>query len=175
MMKLKKAGQNDFTDLKQLYLTIIENTKQMEKYGRWKKGLYPTDAIIEDYLNQQNMYIFIDDQKITGAMAITLKQDESYHQISWKIKAKDDDVAVIHILGIHPHYQNKGIGMKLVNEAIQIAKLYQKKVIRLDALESNEPARHLYEKVGFVYRGKQCVYAPNTGETYFYYYEKEIV
>lgn len=47
-------------------------------------------------------------------------------------------------------------------------------MIRLDALESNMPARHLYEKMGFEYRGKQFLYAPNTGETYFYFYEKII-
>ena len=174
-MEFKRASQKDLTELKQLYLTIIENTRDMEKYGRWKKDIYTTDTIIENYLNQQSMYMLIEKNKIIAAMAMTLKQDEDYHQISWEIATKDDEVAVIHILGIHPHYQNKGVGSQFIEEALQLAKLHQKKAVRLDALESNLPARHLYEKLGFVYRGKQYLYAPNTKETYFYYYEKVII
>lgn len=132
-MEFKRASQNDLTDLKQFYQTIIENTKAMEKYGRWKKGIYPTDAIIENYLNQQSMYLLIEKNKIIAAMAMTLKQDEGYHHISWTIEAKDDEVAVIHILGIHPHYQNRGVGSQFIEEAIQVAKLHQKKAVRLDA------------------------------------------
>lgn len=132
-MEFKRASQNDLTYLKQFYQTIIENTKDMEKYGRWKKGIYPTDAIIENYLNQQSMYLLIEKNKIIAAMAMTLKQDEDYHHISWTIEAKDDEVAVIHILGIHPYYQNRGVGSQFIEEAIQVAKLHQKKAVRLDA------------------------------------------
>ena len=96
-MEFKRASQKDLTELKQLYLTIIENTRDMEKYGRWKKDIYPNDTIIENYLNQQSMYMLIEKNKIIAAMAMTLKQDEDYHQISWEIATKDDEVAVIHI------------------------------------------------------------------------------
>ena len=43
--------------------------------------------------------------------------------------------------------------------------------IRLDALASNTPAHKLYERLGFEYRGKQHLYAENTGWTDFYFFE----
>ena len=49
-----------------------------------------------------------------------------------------------------------------------------KKAIRLDALASNIPAQHMYEKLGFAYRGKRNLYAENTGWTDFLYYELPI-
>lgn len=174
MMRFIKANQSDFIAISQFYLTVIEKTKYMDKYGQWKKDVYPTDTIIQSYLTHQQMYLLIEDKVIIAAMAITMYQDDSYHHILWNVEAKDDEVAVIHLLGMHPYYQNKGIGARFLEKAIQLAKFHQKKVIRLDALESNMPARHLYEKMGFEYRGKQFLYAPNTGETYFYFYEKII-
>ena len=47
----------------------------------------------------------------------------------------------------------------------------RKYAIRLDTLASNIPAQHMYEKLGFEYRGKQNLYAENTGWTDFLYYE----
>lgn len=46
-----------------------------------------------------------------------------------------------------------------------------KKTIRLDVLASNVPARRMYERLGFEYRGKQNLFAANTGWTDFLYYE----
>ena len=43
--------------------------------------------------------------------------------------------------------------------------------IRLDALASNTPAHKIYERLGFEYRGKQHLYAENTGWTDFYFFE----
>ena len=45
------------------------------------------------------------------------------------------------------------------------------KAVRLDALASNKPAHRIYERLGFEYRGKQHLYAENTGWTDFYFFE----
>ena len=63
------------------------------------------------------------------------------------------------------------MGAQLVRGALDIARLQHKKALRLDALESNLPARRLYESQGFAYRGRQRLWADNTGWTQFCYYE----
>ena len=45
------------------------------------------------------------------------------------------------------------------------------KAIRLDALASNTPAHKIYKSLGFEYKGKQYLYAENTGWTDFYFFE----
>ena len=61
------------------------------------------------------------------------------------------------------------LGMTL--EAIELAKAKCMKAIRLDALATNTPAHKLYESQGFEYRGKQNLYAENTGWTDFFFFE----
>ena len=104
-------------------------------------------------------------------MAVTKSQSKDYHCINWSIDAADDEVAVIHILCVNPDYQQQGIGKRMIQESIAIAKKEMKKAIRLDALESNTPAHRLYQSLGFEYRGKQHLYAENTGWTNFLFFE----
>lgn len=170
-MNCKKAQLKDFDSIKLLYDEIIDNTKDIEKYARWKKGQHPTDSIIKGYLDNQSMYLFKDNELIVGAMALTMNQGDDYHKIKWNINVQDNDVAVIHILGINPKYQRNGIGKQMIDEAIKIAKDNHKKVLRLDALASNTPAQKMYLGKGFTYCGMLNQYAENTGWTDFYFYE----
>jgi ribosomal protein S18 acetylase RimI-like enzyme len=78
---------------------------------------------------------------------------------------------VIHILAVSPGYQGKGIGSEMIREAIRMALSKGMKAIRLDALASNTPAHRIYERLGFVQRGQQHLYAENTGWTDFYFFE----
>ena len=43
----------------------------------------------------------------------------------------------------------------MMAEIISLAMEKGKKAIRLDTLVSNIPAQHMYEELGFAYRGKQ--------------------
>ena len=104
-------------------------------------------------------------------MAVTMYQSEDYDAIDWSRHVVDDEVAVIHILAVSPDSQGKGIGSEMVNEAIRMAKSKGMQAIRLDALASNTPAHKLYKRLGFEYRGKQHLYAENTGWTDFYFFE----
>ena len=104
-------------------------------------------------------------------MAVTMYQSEDYHAIDWSQQVADDEVAVIHILAVSPDSQGKGIGSEMIREAIRIALSKGMQAIRLDALASNTPAHKIYERLGFEYRGKQHLYAENTGWTDFYFFE----
>ena len=59
----------------------------------------------------------------------------------------------------------------MIREAVRMAGDKGMKAIRLDALATNTPAHKIYERLGFVYRGKQHLYADNTGWTDFYFFE----
>ena len=143
----------------------------MAAYARRSKGKHPTIEGISAYINKGSMYIYHERGVIVGAMAVTMYQGEDYHAIDWSQQVADDKVAVIHILAVSPDSQGKGIGSKMVNEAIRMAKSKGMQAIRLDALASNTPAHKIYERLGFEYRGQQHLYAENTGWTDFYFFE----
>ena len=123
------------------------------------------------YIEEGNLYLYREENVILGAMAATMYQEEDYHAIEWSKQVVDNEVAVIHILAVSPDCQGKGIGSEMVREAINLAKEKGMQAIRLDALASNIPAHRMYERLGFEYRGKQHLYAENTGWTDFYFFE----
>ncbi len=173
-MDIRCAQQSDFDKVVSFYKYVIRETHEIEKYARWVYGQHPTDAIIQGYIEQKAMYILEEKQQIIGAMAVTLFQGEDYHSINWNADAADDEVAVVHILCISPDWQKQGIGKKMVRESINIAERERKKAVRLDALASNTPAHNMYQSLGFEYRGKQNLYAENTGWTNFLFFEYEV-
>ena len=170
-MRLELATQNDFDAIITFYDDVTERTSEMATYARWSKGKHPTIEGIRAYINEGSMYLYRNNGKIVGAMAVTMYQSEDYHAIDWSQQVADDEVAVIHILAVSPDSQGKGIGSEMIREAIRMAKSKGMQAIRLDALASNTPAHKIYERLGFEYRGKQHLYAENTGWTDFYFFE----
>ena len=170
-MKLELATQNDFDAIITFSDDVTERTPEMATYARWSKGKHPTVEGIRAYIDEGSMYLYRESGAIVGAMAVTMFQGEDYHDINWMQQVADDKVAVIHILAVSPDAQGKGIGSKMIREAIRLAIDNGMQAIRLDALASNTPAHRLYERLGFEYRGKQHLYAENTGWTDFYFFE----
>ena len=170
-MKLELATQNDFNAIIAFYDDVTERTPEMATYARWSKGKHPTTEGIRAYIGEGSMYLYRENDVIVCAMAVTMYQGEDYHAIDWTEQVSDDRVAVIHILAVSPDAQGKGIGSEMILEAIHLAHTRDMQAIRLDALASNTPAHKIYERLGFEYRGKQHLYAENTGWTNFYFFE----
>ena len=170
-MTLYKAKIKDDDAILSFYDEVIDRTPDISLYARWSKGKHPTAAGIRAYIKEGSMYLYKEEDVIVGAMAVTLYQGEDYHAIEWSEQVPDDEVAVIHILAVHPDRQGSGIGSEMVREAIRLARDNGMKAVRLDALASNTPAHSMYKRLGFEYRGKQHLYAENTGWTDFYFFE----
>ena len=170
-MKLDKATINDFESIIKFYDDVISRTPEMETYARWKKGQHPTEEGIKAYIEEGSMYLYKENDTIVGAMAVTMYQGEDYHAIEWAKHVDDNEVSVIHILAVNPDYQGSGVGAEMIREAINLSVDSGMKSIRLDALASNTPAHKIYRRIGFEYRGKQHLYAENTGWTDFLFFE----
>ena len=171
IMKLELATRNDYDSIIAFYDDVTERTPKMVTYARWSKGKHPTVEGIHAYIDEGSMYLYRENDVIVGAMAVTMYQGEDYHAIDWAEQVADDRVAGIHRLAVSPDSHGKGIGSEMIREAIRMAQSNGMQAIRLDALASNTPAHRLYERLGFGYRGKQHLYAENTGWTDFYFFD----
>ena len=112
---------------------------------------------------------------VAGMVAIVMHQGVDYETVSWAEKLGNDQVATLHILAVCPEYRGRALGSTILELAEELAKQQGKRAMRLDVLESNLPAQRMYEKAGYVYRGKQRWYAENTGWTNFLLYEKSLI
>lgn len=172
--KIVRAQENDFSVLRDFYDKVIDESPEMEKYARWKKGMHPADETIKNYIASSSMYIVWKGEKIAAAFALTMCQGEDYHPVEWHKKLNDAEVSVLHILAVNPEFQGMGLGKKTVMAAMEIAENNGRKSFRLDALASNIPARKMYESLGFEFRGTQYWFAKNTGWTDFVLYEHDL-
>lgn len=171
MVRLVGATQQDFDDIIAFYDDVSARTPDIALYARWSKGKHPTEEDIQIYIEEGSMYLYRENGGIVGAMAVTMYQGEDYHAIEWVRQVGNDEAAVIHILAVSPDRQGEGIGSEMIREAIHLAQANGMKAVRLDALASNTPAHRIYERLGFVQRGQQHLYAENTGWTDFYFFE----
>ncbi len=57
--------------------------------------------------------------------------------------------AVIELVGVDPEWRGRGIGRRLVQSAIAIARAARRKAVSLEVVWGNTRARRLYESLGF--------------------------
>ena len=164
----------DLETVKGHYINVIENTPEIDKTARWVYGKHPTDEALRSFIENGEMYLLADGGTVAGMVAIVMHQGTDYEDIPWTEKLENDQVATLHLLAVCPEYRGRSLGNTILELAGELAKQQGKRAIRLDVLESNHPARHLYEKNGFIFRGKEHWYAENTGWTDFLLYEKPL-
>lgn len=102
----------------------------------------------EDELNKNNMAIYL--------VALYEKKVIGYAGM-WHVINEGH----ITNIAVDPEYRKKGVGKKLVNELIEIAKDKEMIGITLEVRTSNEVAINLYKKQGFLLEGIRKEYYEN--------------
>lgn len=71
-----------------------------------------------------------------------------------------------HILNlcIHPDWQSRGLGRKLIQRLFKIARQHAAETAFLEVRESNRAALALYQRLGFVEIGRRRDYYPSIGD-----------
>ena len=169
-MRLVQTDNLEF--LRKKYIEVIEQTPDFMRNVRWIYGQHPKDEMIQDYMDNREMYALMNGNEIAGMVAVVMHQDDNYKTVPWQVDLRNDEVATIHILAICPEYQGRSLGIQLINQIEKLSKNNGKKAVRLDVLKSNIPAQKMYERAGYSLRGEQKLYAENTGITDFLFYEK---
>lgn len=170
-IQLEKAAPEALEAVIAFYDDVIKNTPDIASTARWRIGSHPTEEGLKTSIQERDLYVCRENGVIIGAMVLPMHQGEDYHPVAWKEDLPDDQVASVHLLGVKPDRQGTGVASALVREAIALARANGMKAVRLDTLASNLPAQHLYESLGFSFRGKLHGYAENTGWFDFFFYE----
>ena len=78
---------------------------------------------------------------------------------------------MIHLFCVAPEFQGQGLARKTMGLVMDESRNAGKKSVRLDAITCNEPAKRLYESLGFQKRDQRNWYTANLGYIDFYLYE----
>ena len=67
-------------------------------------------------------------------------------------------------VAVHPDYRRRGIAERLVNDLVEALKAFESHCLTLEVRESNDSARALYAKLGFLQAGLRKNYYRNPKE-----------
>lgn len=133
-MRIRRAQLRDLSAL----LTLSDSA---ESAARWNSGHY--HAVLKAPRKEHmNLVIEGDDRSVVAFLVAHTMNEE------WEIE---------NIVVAKPH-RRKGIAAKLLHHLLKAAQARKAKAVLLEVRESNEAARALYEREGFVIVGRRKQY-----------------
>jgi ribosomal protein S18 acetylase RimI-like enzyme len=170
-MDLICAGENDYEAVRDFYYELIDEMKDAKFKPGWEKDVYPTQEFLLESIRTKELFYTPDPSNIQACMIVNHRYNEGYKDVKWSVEASEEELLVIHALGVLPRYSGRGIAKQLVQEVIHQAELQNIKTIRLDILDGNIPAEKAYTKAGFQYVTTLRLYYEDTGWTNFKLFE----
>ena len=134
----RKATQNDLQFIYDLYMHpqvnpfLLYEPMEIETFK----------PIFDKLLENESKYIFINEKGDSVGM---------FKLFPWTYRASH--IAYLGGLAIHPNYAGKGIGLKMMQEIIDLANQEGYKRIELSVATDNLKAIELYKKAGFEAEG----------------------
>ena len=150
-MEIFRCNQGHLEQLDEFYDKVVYALTTGINYPLWTYKVYPCRQSIADAIDAGTQYACVDDGKVVGAFVLN---DDPMHEFdlvdSWATTGK---YLVIHSLATAVDSRLSGVATAMVEFCKQVAKSCGCTSLRLDVVPGNSPAKRLYEKLGFVYRG----------------------
>ena len=168
---ITKATTDDFDAVWQMYVDVCEHQAQ-DAYGpKWTLGVYPTMDDVRGHIDSGELYVGWSGVQPVAAMAVVGHEDPEYVSVPWMTPAADDEVAVLHLLAVHPSARGLHAGAELVHEATRLAREAGKRVMHLDVVPGNLAASRIYLAEGYKLACTHKIFYEDTGLADFDMYE----
>ncbi|MBO8435502.1 MAG: GNAT family N-acetyltransferase [Spirochaetes bacterium] len=157
MLVVRKASLDEADIILEMYNRIIDDTDGKVPSPKWTKGVYPDYNCVFEAIKKGEMYVALSDGIVAGALIRNHKMAPGYDEIEWDVKAPDEEIFVIHTMGVSPDFQHKGIASKLAEAVAEEGRRSGIKAIRLDVIDENYPPMKLFEKCGYKNHGQHIL------------------
>ncbi len=146
MFTLRRYTPADQEAVEHLHVFVLQQTGAYLGRGPWDDDMY---AIEEVYLQNQGEFLIGEYDGLLIAMGA--------------LKRTDSTRAEIKRMRVHPEYQRRGYGQRILNELEARARILGYQTLHLDTSILQLPAQRLYEKHGFREVGRD-IYQQAVGE-----------
>ena len=154
-VKICQVRETELEAIERLYAATVDSMRGTPYDILWEMGLHPSHDALLAASRAGELYAAWDEgpehasSEPFGAFILNGSQAPGYRQGCWNVDVPDDQVAVIHLLTVHPDARGRGVGKALVFAAIEESRARGKCSLRLDVFDNNAPARAMYERCGF--------------------------
>jgi GNAT superfamily N-acetyltransferase len=160
-----------YDQLKEITAVYLRSKKDLDDKGllQWDEN-YPNREYFEEQIGYGDLYCLYTDGVLSGAVTLNTWQSPEWGEIPWEY----DEELVVHALFLDPSKQGNGLGTRFLQMCEEFAADHGYRSIRLDAYARNEGANHLYEKLGYTYRGSVYFTSKPEGHQEYRCYEKSL-
>ena len=163
-----KASIENLEEVNKIMNDIKEEMRN-ENNPQWgsTEADYPSKERLKEDIDNNRMYIYVEDNTIKGILSI-VEDDGEYEEL---IENSHEPAYILHRLAIPKQYRNNNIATKLMNFAEEKAKENNVKVLKSDTEVCNTKMNSLFIKKGYKYIGK---FSWDDYPGVYNYYEKEV-
>ena len=114
MITVRQAVIAEYEDVENFYRDLIASMRDSEFKPEWDMGVYPTEQMLKNAISEQTLLLAHLENNLVGVMIVNHDCEPEYENVKWRTDAAKDEVAVIHLLGVSPAYQGKGVAKQMV-------------------------------------------------------------
>lgn len=147
---IRKASMTDLKRIDDIAVKTIEDMA-ISQIPQWDMS-YPRARHYESDIKAGDLYLYLEDKEILGAMTLKREQDPPYETITgWR--TPHGESYVIHRVIVDPSVRRRGVFHQLLNYAITVTTNAGFHSIKIDTHNKNYKMRQFLESHGFEYIG----------------------
>lgn len=176
-MLFRPARKDEIGAVQHAYDRIREHLSRTVDFRHWHTENHPRPTQISEWVDAGELYIATPAEtqeksgEIAGVVVLDHNSADDYEVAQWSVEAADEQVLIVHVLGVAPDYLGTGVSRFLVESAIEAARDRGCLTVRLDVIADNIPAHRLYVKCGFRDLGLHTIRYDGTDLDQFHLYE----
>ncbi|MFU8786257.1 MAG: GNAT family N-acetyltransferase [Candidatus Izemoplasmataceae bacterium] len=140
---IRKAKVEDLDILDTLSVKVILDM-QNHQINQWQLN-YPRKEHLQKDIEQDALFVYVQNEKIIGVMALYQENDPPYKTVNW---LKQHSM-VVHRIFVDPDYHQIGVASKLLYYAIKYCKEYHYESLKIDTHPANYRMRNFLKKHQF--------------------------
>ena len=146
--ELVRAVSSDLPGIFGLYKAAIAHLTAQGLHF-WDFNWYPNADILTQDVEKGDLYVVKDapSGRIAACVVLNTDFDEQYRNGRWEYETESP--FIVHRLCIHPDFQNRGLGKRVMQAAEAEGRARGFTAVRLDAYSGNQASLALYEHLGF--------------------------
>ena len=174
-MDIRKCKVEEATAVGAFYDSIVKFMDDNGvNYPKWIYKVFPSTDYAIDAARAGTQFICVDGGKLLAAFVLCENPEGDYSKGAWSKNLAEGEYLVLHAVAVAPNYQRRGLGKKIIEYCIDYAAEKNYRVLRLDIVPSNLPAKKLYEACGFKFVGAADLRSEFSGVPQFCMYERNL-
>lgn len=162
-MELREAAWSDLDELMAFYQEMSRVLDKKDFLPQGNRGGFPAREMVREAIGAHGQFVGVEDGRIVAAYLLNHRCDSAYRTVTWGVDAPPEEVLILHALRVLPQYGGRGYARRLVEHAIQTARAWGQRALRLDVAQGNDQPEQLYRSCGFQLAGTATIYYEDIG------------